>query len=259
VRSDMSDKPNSRSGVGFHRRLFINTPAESMGSPASGQRVIVWLRLMLLVSALLPFAFLAAYALITYQLALDDLEHLVQRTADVLQEHTLKVFETQELILDQVSNLLQGRNPNELTERSDLNEALKNLQRDRRQIAGIFIFDAKGDLRAGSTWRPGLSGSDRDYFQYIEAHPGQKATFVGKAVTGRVTGRPGFGFSRPWPAPDGVFFGVIGISISADYFTDFFYNAARDIKHRASLIRTGKCWRAIRRGRRRHRYLRRIR
>jgi signal transduction histidine kinase len=229
------------SGVSRPGRTDVSLSGESgsvLGVPAPGQRVVVWLRIMLFVSVILPLAFLAAYALITYRLALGDLEQLVQRTVDVMSEHTLKVFETQELILDQAAILLSGINPDKMGDTSDLNEALKRLQREREQIAGIFILDARGDLRAASRWRSSINAADRDYFQHFQAQPGDKGTFVGKAVTGRVTGRPAFGFSRGWPAPDGTFFGAIGVSVSADYFANFFHNTARDIKHLAALIRT---------------------
>ena len=78
-------------------------------APAHGHGVALFLRSMLLASVILPFGFLAAYAVISYRVAFGETEQVVQRTVDVLAEHTLKVFETQELILDKATNLLSGR------------------------------------------------------------------------------------------------------------------------------------------------------
>jgi len=207
-------------------------------APAHGHGVALFLRSMLLASVILPFGFLAAYAVISYRVAFGETEQVVQRTVDVLAEHTLKVFETQELILDKATNLLSGRGPNEIDDVPELNAALQSLMRGHAQIAGIFMLDANGDMRAASTWRPGINGFERDYFQHFLLYPADTGTFVGKAVTGKVTGRPAFDFGRRWPTSGNPFSGVIGISVSHDYFANFFRDTAYQPYHSTALIRT---------------------
>jgi two-component system NtrC family sensor kinase len=207
--------------------------------PASARihRVVVVLRGLMLASVILPLGFLVTFAVITHRLALAGMERLVQRTVDVLHEHTLKVFETQELILDQVAGLISGRAPGQIPDLPELVSALKRLEQGRDQIAAIWMIDAHGEIRGATRpWSLGMNSSDRDYFQ---AHTrGEIGTYVGKSFTGRATGKASFGFSRRWPAADGAFDGVISISVSSDYFASFFRNTAAEIDHVAALIRT---------------------
>jgi signal transduction histidine kinase len=222
----------------MRRASRVSLPSEPgtiLPAPAHVHRLAAFLRGMLLVSVILPLGFLAAYAAITYRVAVGDAEEVVRRIVDILAEHTLKVFETQELVLDQVANLLSRHDLSESVD-AEVNATLAGLQQDRRQIAGIFLLDAKGDLRAGSPWVPGLNAAERDYFRHFLLLQDDSATFVGQALVGKVTGRPAFGFSRRWTKAD-TFAGVMAISVSADYFTNFFYNTAREIAHVAALIR----------------------
>ena len=200
------------------------------------RRAARFLRGLIVVAILLPFGFLAAFAWVTYALTLADAEKLVAKTADVLRENTLKVFETQELILDQVAILTAGRGAEEVAT-PDMTSKLKALEKGRAQVASIWLIDAQGLVRASSVpWSPGLNGSDRDYFQ---AQLVQDAgTFVGRAYVGRATGLASFGFSRRWPTADGSFGGVISISVSSEYFRAFFEGAAPEIEHIAAIVRT---------------------
>jgi two-component system NtrC family sensor kinase len=207
-----------------------------LAQSAGGRRVAHFLHGLIVVAILLPFGFLAAFAWATYRLTLTDAEKLVARTVDVLHENTLKVFETQELILDQVANLTASRSVEEVAA-PDMISRLKALEEGRAQVASIWLIDSQGLVRASSVpWSPGLNGSDRDYFQ---AHlVDGVGTYVGKAYVGRATGRSSFGFSRRWPTADGSFGGVISISVSSDYFSGFFEGAAPEIEHIAAIVRT---------------------
>jgi signal transduction histidine kinase len=198
------------------------------------RRTTALLRSVVAAAIVLPLGFLAAFAWMTYDVALTDAQTLVRRTVDVFHENTLKIFETQELILRQVT-LLATMLPMQSIGR-DLSDVLKELQEGRDQIAAIWIMDQLGEVRASSTSvTAGLNGADRDYFQ--AQRDGNIGTFVGKAFTGRVTGRSSFGFSRRLLSRDGSFTGIASISVSSDYFSEFFRRTAPEIGHVAFLIR----------------------
>ena len=203
----------------------------------SARPVIHFLHVLLVVGTLLPLGLLGAFAWLTYQSTLTDAEELVASTVDVLHEHTLKIFETHELILDQVANLVAGRDAEEVAAAPDINSKLQRLEQGRAQVASIWLMDSQGLARASSVpWSPGLNGSDRDYFR---AHRDRDiGTYVGKAYVGRATGRRSFGFSRRWPTADGVFGGVLSISVSSDYFSAFFAGVAPEIEHTAAIVRS---------------------
>lgn len=208
------------------------------GASEKLRRLVLALQVLLPLAAALPIAGIAAFGWLTYDQALESAERLVVRTVDVLHEHTLKVFETQELILDRASSLVAGLSWPEISARPEIDLALKALEDGRRQVASIWVLDSEGYVRAGSAWwSPGLNGADRDYFK---AHVTGRdvGTFLGKSFRGRMTGEPSFGFSRARRSREGSFDGVVSISVSADYFADSFREIAPETAHVAALLRT---------------------
>jgi signal transduction histidine kinase len=149
----------------------------------------------------------------------------------VLHENTLKVLETQELILDRAIALVADPKAD-----GRLDDALRELERGRGQIASIWVLDQNGEVIAGSTpLFERLNARDRDYFQ--AQRNGATGTYVGKAFTGRATEVPSFGFSRRLPSADGAFRGIVNVSVSSGYFSDFFHRSAPGIDRVAALIR----------------------
>jgi signal transduction histidine kinase len=213
------------------------TPAGPARLPAALRRIrriVAVLRVLLAAGIILPFGFFGVAAWTAYRTALADAQRLVQRTVDVLQEDTLKVFETQELILDETIALaVKAQQPSDLAE---LHDSMKRLEQGRAQIASIWLLGPDGWVRASSEADFGrVNGSDRDYFRAQLS--GGSGTYLGRAYVGRTTGRRSFGFSRRLPSADGSFQGVVAISVSSDYFGDYFHRAAPEIDHVAALIR----------------------
>jgi signal transduction histidine kinase len=190
---------------------------------------------LLIAAVVLPLIFLGVVTRTTYGLALTNAEQLVQRAADVLHEHTLKVFETQELILDQAMTLISKLDHE--PDYGDLSEALKRLIGGRAESTSIWLLDPVGEVRASNvTLTEHLNSSDRDYFQ---AHVnGEIGTYVGKGFIGKATGRSSFGLSRRLSRQDGSLGGVVSISISSDYFNDFFKRATPEGDDVALLVRS---------------------
>lgn len=218
--------------------LPSSAPSVPEASPAPDlrriHRLVRVLRGLLVIAIALPVGFLAVVAWASYGTTIDAARTLVLRSLEVVNESTLKLFDTQELILDRAI-ALAGR----LDRSSDtdaLAAALHSLETGRSQIASIWIIGPDGTIRASSVpgpWR--FDAADRDYFK---AQRGQDAgTYVGRTFIGRATGHRSFGFSRRLPSPDGSFQGVASISVSADFFSSAFHRALPEIKHVVALIR----------------------
>jgi two-component system NtrC family sensor kinase len=212
-------------------------PEASTAPAADGLgRLIVFLWALLIGAVVVPIALVGAIAWQTYGVALSEAEALVRRTTDVLHEHELKVLETQELTLDQIASAIAGRDWDEIAASPEIAALLKKLADGKAQINANWLLDATGAVRASNmSWEPGLNGSDRDYFQaQVAADVG---TFIGKAYTGRTTGRPSFSLSHRRTAPDGSFDGIISISVSPDYLQDFAARVSPEINHATALFR----------------------
>jgi two-component system NtrC family sensor kinase len=105
----------------------------------------------------------------------------------------------------------------------------------------VFVAGADGHPLASGTVFPiprQLDLSDRDYFR---AHKNNEADglYVGDVVTSRATNARGqprfFAISRKRSTPDGRFAGVIVLSISPDYFRDYYATLTQPIV--AAMIR----------------------
>ena len=124
---------------------------------------------------------------------------------------------------------------------ADYNRRLKSLTDILPQFADIWIVDANGRPVVSGTVFPiprDLNLSDRDYFR---AHTNNEALglYIGDVVTARATNERGqprfFAFSRKRTGIDGRFGGVTVISISPDYFRDYYATLTQPIV--AALLR----------------------
>lgn len=159
----------------------------------------------------------------------------VEGMVDVLQEHALKVMETQELVLDLVEDIIRDT-PGPQLPNPDTSARLAGLEQRLPQTVSVWIADAAGDIIAGSTpWPPGLNVAAFEYFQVQREE--DRRGFVSRRFTGRMTGLPSFAMSRRRTAPDGSFAGTIHVAINPLYFEDYFGRVNRGVPGAAALFR----------------------
>lgn len=193
------------------------------------------LRLLFALSVLIPFAVFVGISTETYQRIWTDAERQVDGTIAVMHEHAQKVFETQELALDLVSDMIREIPPPEIATPAT-NQRLAQLAARLPQTVSIWITDADGFVAAGSIeWPPGLN---IDGFDYFEAQRGaSQPRFVSTRYIGRSSGQPSFALSRRRPSPDGSFTGIIHVAISPLYFEQYFALVDRGAAGAAAIFR----------------------
>ena len=120
---------------------------------------------------------------------------------------------------DQILRLMQedfARDP----QRFDLKVWIARSASLRPMADQLAIFDEHGDLTASETQSaPGTAKvniADRDQFRFLAAHP-QAGLSVGRTVIGRIMHARVFNLARRLVGPDGVFRGMVAISINPDY------------------------------------------
>ena len=180
---------------------------------------------LLAVSILLP---LVLFALAAYQNRRDvetAAMRRVERTVRILHEQALKVFDTQQLMIDQLNTRLRRFDWSNPVAVADLHSQLTHLQALLPQVAAIAITDADGHLRAdsrGDTPDPTIDLSGRDYFQALKTQD-QAMPFISHGSIGRLSHEQVFDIAARLEGPDpGRFMGVIVIAIEQSYFTDFY-------------------------------------
>jgi len=183
-------------------------------------------RYLLFASILVPLVVLILVVLVDYNHQIDSAVTEARKTVDVLHEHTLKIMETQELVLDQLNERTRGMPWSEIAGSEPLHHEMRRLVNRLPQIDGIFLIRPDGEVAITSRVFPAppMSFSDRDYFS---AHVAADAGFyVGGAYIGKISHHPIFNVSQRRHGGGEGFDGVVGISLSIEYFTRFYQSIA---------------------------------
>ena len=213
---------NLRNGTQTGRRAGRNQ--RSSRSAATRPDAIRWLRLAIVLAALLPLVFFAVAAWSNLQSNYAEAGTRSQRAAQIAHEHASRVFETNEVIARQILHNLGDDSDAQIRGgEAQLHGQLKNLADGLAQIHSIQVWNSRGSPLAGSRSFPApaaLDISDRQYFRFHQTHRG--SWYVSELLTGRQTGEPFIDVSIRRDLPGGVFGGVVSTSIPPGYFADFY-------------------------------------
>jgi signal transduction histidine kinase/CheY-like chemotaxis protein len=203
--------------------------------PQTGDAPVQLYRWLIVAAVLVPAL---AFVLAAWQKREDVLgegQETTIRTAAVLHEQALKVFDTIELVLARVTDRVRERTWDEIAA-PETSDFLRDLKAPLDQVVSIWVTDANGIVRAGSQgWTPGTSIGDRDFFRAQRER--DAGLFVSSAFSGRVTRTASFAISRRMPTPAGRFEGIVHVAVSPEYFERFFADVAPPVDHVAGLIR----------------------
>ncbi|MEJ0077907.1 MAG: ATP-binding protein [Alphaproteobacteria bacterium] len=216
----------------------ILTPG-SAGAFGRAEWTLHWL---LAAAIVLPLAIFAAAATISYREHQIEARDRLQRNLGTVYEHALKVLETVELASRYLDEMLNdAADPDIRANEAEFHRRLKSLTDILPQFADIWIVDPDGHPVVAGTVFPiprELDLSDRDYFR-VHKNNEIQGLYVGNVVTSRATNQRGqprfFALSRKRAGVDGGFGGVTVISISPDYFRDYYATLTQPIV--AALVR----------------------
>jgi two-component system, NtrC family, sensor kinase len=196
------------------------------------------LRALLVLSCLLPFLVLAMAGARSWQFERSETAERATATLGILEEHVRKVLDTQVLVLDWLSDRVEGLSWEEIERSRSLYELLAFLDKNYAQIDGIFLIDATGRVRINSHQFPlerTVELADRDYFRALSA--GRVPLFISAPYAGRWNGAVSFRVARPLLTSDGAFRGVVALSLHVDYFERAFKSAVNSTGRAVTLMR----------------------
>src|SRR3954470_1369551 len=216
----------------------ILTP-KSAGDYGRAEWTLHWL---LAAAIALPLAIFAAAATISYREHQIEARDRLQRNLGTVYEHALKVLETIELASRYLDEMLNDANDADIrANEADFHRRLQSLTDILPQFADIWIVDPDAHPVVAGTVFPiprDLDLSDRDYFR-VHKENAVQGLYVGSVVTARTTNDRGqprfFALTRKRPGVDGGFGGVTVISISPDYFREYYATLTHPII--AALVR----------------------
>ena len=180
------------------------------------------IRALLVASVVVPIVAFGLFAWHSHKQDVQAAQDRAQRLASVVQEHTLKVFETIGLVLHTADQKLRGASWEQIATSKDLWDDLKKLEQSSEQVGAIFVINRDGFGRFTTRVFPSplVDFSDRDY--YFEQRRANQGLYVGQAYVGKISRDPIFNFSIRRSTPDGSFDGVIGVSAYVRYFEDYY-------------------------------------
>ncbi len=211
-----------------------------MGRVTPKSCTVLWpLQLLLVASLLGPALFFAYTAWDDYRRLSEHADERIERALDVVQEHSLKAFQTIERTMAETNEVLRGLTPEQiLAEEARLQNRLRRTQDALPQIEAIWVFDKAGRPLVSSTILPvprDLDNSERDYFK-VQAER-DAGTYIGSIITSKVGNIRFFVVSQRRPAQDGSFDGIVAVSVRPEHFREFYSRIARGIADSFGLIR----------------------
>jgi two-component system, NtrC family, sensor kinase len=191
------------------------------------QSAIRLLQLMMVASVVLPVLLFAFAAWLNYRHEHDLADDRIERSLDILHEHTLKVFQTVERAIAEVDEIMRGMADDDIRgDQPRLHERLKRIVEAMPQLRAIFLIDRDGRPLVSSQLAQvptDFSARDRSFFS-VHATGQQAGTYVSDVLTPRLTGlgAPFFVLSRRRLSPDGAFNGVVAVAVLPGYFEEFY-------------------------------------
>jgi signal transduction histidine kinase/CheY-like chemotaxis protein len=192
---------------------------------------------LLFLSVVLPGALFVWMARAEHQHVFGEAERTAERTVSSLLDHALKVFETHELIIEQVEARIHGRSWDDIEGDRSLQEILARTAARFDQVHLIGVADSDGQLRLVTTDVPleGHNVADRDYFQSLSNSDAD--TYISAVHQSRLTGEDLITLSRRRVGPNGSFDGITFVSAPLTYFTTFWEQVAPEVAHIVPLVR----------------------
>ena len=196
---------------------------------------------MMVASVVLPLVLFGFAAWLNYRHEEEVADDRIERSLDILHEHTLKVFQTVEGAIAEVNEIVRGMPDDAIrADQPRLHERMKRIVEVLPQLRAIFLIDGDGRPLASSQLvqvPADLRSRERSFFNVHIA--GDVGTFVSEVVEPRLAifGTPFFVLSRRRPSADGTFNGVIAVAVVPQYFEEFYALIGRTPGELYALIR----------------------
>lgn len=200
-------------------RLSAPTARQARARPDADARFGRVGKILLWAVTLLPVLLFVVFAASQRTETLRSGEASVGRTIQILEEHALRVFEAQELIIAQVDQYLGTMTWEEIRSSEEVHVFLRQVAAGSPHVDGLWLVPPDGRTANSADFFPfpDVYVADRSYFQALEE---RDELHFGEMIVGRTKGTLNFNISRR-RAPRDDFNGIILVTASLDYFTEF--------------------------------------
>ena len=186
-----------------------------------------WLQTVLWGAAVIPLSAFLAASWWGYERAFNDAEDTVVRVSSVLARHAQQVMDTSRDLALRVDSIAGHDDAALRDNEATVHRRLVDLIEGQRAVQALGVWNAAGEPVVSSARYPvpaGTSVADRPWFTAMAQ--GGEPVVVTSVVTGRLQNKPIFSLLLRRGAPDGRFAGVISVSLSPEYFEEFYSSLA---------------------------------
>lgn len=146
---------------------------------------------------------------------------------DAVAEHAERVFQAHRFVAFAIQDRIAAMDWDEIAASSDLQAFLGRIEQGFPEVHAIGLVDGQGTLRASSRGSGiGMDLSERPWF--VRAREAGPPVVIGAVQRGVIHDDVFFSVTLPRAPADAPFDGVVRISISPAYFTDFYASAYPD-------------------------------
>ncbi len=186
-----------------------------------------------------PLVLFVGASRLAYDDANKQADERIARTLDLLYVNVRTSFETDYLVAANVAELLEDQSTGAIRARErQIHDRLERLVSSLPQIEDVWVLDREGRPLVAAKLYPVPADPSFAAHEHFNAHRDKGVQrYVGEAFKGPGRGAPLFQYSERRLAPDGVFDGVIAISISPGYFNDQFAQASDSPNFTAAIVR----------------------
>lgn len=193
-------------------------------APPSGPAtpLVRWLNAALLGAILVPATAFVAIGWWTYQRAVHSSRETVVRRADLIYEHAQRTFDLAQKLAVEAATLTTGDDDLVRANESDARQRLNYMLIGLPSVVNLNVWNAQGVplVRSDRATNPTATVADREYFRRQTAE--DRGFDVSEVLKGRQTGRELFNLTHRRPAQDGAFTGIVAVSMSPEYFRDYY-------------------------------------
>ena len=184
--------------------------AASIGDTATpaGERSLVWLRLAVLLAALVPLAFFAGAARLSYLDAVKATSARLDELARAAEDHAARILERNELVMQQMLQLLKDDDDEALRKReAQLHEVATAILLRLPHIGSITVKNAQGDVLMSTFFPPALRTLAGPDWKLLADRANDEVMLTVSKQRSLASGAPG---------------GVVELTLNRSYFDEFY-------------------------------------
>jgi two-component system NtrC family sensor kinase len=151
-----------------------------------------------------------------------DAQEGVDRGADTVREHALKVFDTSAAVIALIDEHIKSMSWAEIAASRELHDYLAELGDRYAEIESVWIADGNGTVQSSSRFFPALSGNVSG-FDFFRAARESRSVVFGERVDTDFQNKvvdPHFFLAQRRTSRDGAFDGLIVLTFSSTYFRE---------------------------------------